>query len=225
MLVYYAIVHKDSDSAFGISFPDIPGCFSAADEEDDMLFQAQEALALYASNPEALPQARSIQDLKNDVEVQRDLMAGAFFIAVPFIAMDRKGRFNLMLDTSLVASVDRLANAVGVSRSEFVSRTLEHHLKYETGAVVLSRSASLGVLRESTGKVASAASKVMQSKTASKQEKSVAASTLTQKGATEQTSAKVATAASGILSSKTASAAAKSVAASALAQKNKAKKA
>ena len=65
----------------------------------------------------------------------------------------------------------------------------------------------------------------MHSKTASKQEKSVAASALTQKGSTEQTSAKVATAASSILTSKTASAAAKSVAGSALAQKNKARKA
>ena len=73
------------------------------------------------------------------------------------------------------------------------------------------------------GKVASAASKVLTSKTTSKAEKSVAASALTQKNSSEQTSARVATSASKILQSKTASKDAKSAAASALGQKNRKK--
>lgn len=78
---------------------------------------------------------------------------------------------------------------------------------------------------ESTSKkVASAASKVLKSKTATKAEKAVAASALTQKGSTETTSAKVASSAAKILKSKTASKEAKSAAASALTQKVKAKK-
>lgn len=78
---------------------------------------------------------------------------------------------------------------------------------------------------ESTSKkVASAASKVLKSKTATKAEKAVAASALTQKGSTETTSAKVATSASKILRSKTASKEAKSAAASALTQKVKSAK-
>lgn len=68
-------------------------------------------------------------------------------------------------------------------------------------------------------KVASSASKVLRSKTATKAEKSVAASALAQKGSDEQTSAKIAKAAAKILKSKTASKEAKSAAASALTQK------
>jgi len=75
---------------------------------------------------------------------------------------------------------------------------------------------------ESTSKgVASAAAKVLKSKTASKDEKAVAASALTQKGSTEKTSAKVASTAAKVLKSKTASKEAKSAAASALTQKKK----
>lgn len=75
---------------------------------------------------------------------------------------------------------------------------------------------------ESTSKkVASAASKVMRSKSATKAQRTVAASALTQKGSTEKTSAKVASAASKVLRSKSASRAAKSAAASALTQKSK----
>ncbi|HVZ05852.1 hypothetical protein [Hyphomicrobium sp.] len=78
---------------------------------------------------------------------------------------------------------------------------------------------------ESTSKkVATAASKVLRSKTASKAEKSVAASALTQKGSTETTSAKVAATASKVLRDPKASKAAKSAAASALTQKVKKKK-
>lgn len=58
---------------------------------------------------------------------------------------------------------------------------------------------------------------------ASKAEKSVAASALTQKGSTEKTSAKVASSASKVLNDPKASKAAKSAAASALTQKTKKK--
>jgi hypothetical protein len=77
---------------------------------------------------------------------------------------------------------------------------------------------------ESTSKkVASAASKVLRSKTASKAEKAVAASALTQKGSTETTSTRVAATASKVLRDPKASKAAKSAAASALTQKAKKK--
>ncbi len=37
MTNYIGVVEKDTDSAYGIWFPDIPGCFSAADREEDLL--------------------------------------------------------------------------------------------------------------------------------------------------------------------------------------------
>lgn len=77
---------------------------------------------------------------------------------------------------------------------------------------------------ESTGKkVASAASKVLHSKTASKAEKSVAASALVQTKSNDVTGKAVASKAAKILKDPKASAAAKSVAASALTQKIKKK--
>ncbi len=78
---------------------------------------------------------------------------------------------------------------------------------------------------ESTGgKVASKASKVLQSKTASAAEKSVAASALTQsKSKTETTSKAVSAKASKVMADPKASKMAKSVAASALTQKTKKK--
>ena len=79
---YFAIVHKDEDSAFGIHFPDIPGCFSAADDIDDVVPRAIEALGLYADDQQ-LPRPRSMDDLRRDPDVAADLAIGAFLVPVP----------------------------------------------------------------------------------------------------------------------------------------------
>ncbi|MFY9875652.1 MAG: type II toxin-antitoxin system HicB family antitoxin, partial [Rhodomicrobium sp.] len=44
--VYYpALVDKDAESDFGVSFPDFPGCVSAGETLEDALIGAQEALS------------------------------------------------------------------------------------------------------------------------------------------------------------------------------------
>jgi predicted RNase H-like HicB family nuclease len=44
---YRAVLAKDADSAFGVHFPDLPGCFSAADRIEDVFANATEALAIW----------------------------------------------------------------------------------------------------------------------------------------------------------------------------------
>lgn len=44
---YFAVVHKEPRSAFGVSFPDVPGCVSAGDDLDEALAMAREALGLH----------------------------------------------------------------------------------------------------------------------------------------------------------------------------------
>lgn len=43
---YIAIIHKDPDSCYGVSFPDFPGCISAGATLDEAKSMAAEALAL-----------------------------------------------------------------------------------------------------------------------------------------------------------------------------------
>ena len=138
MQTFYAIVHQEGDSAFGISFPDLEGCFSAADTEEEIIAQAQEALELYFEDAERDPKASSITELRRNADVAEDLAAGAFLLAVPFIRPARKARYNVVLDTSLVEGIDQAAEASGVSRSEFIARAASRSLRDTTGAVVRS---------------------------------------------------------------------------------------
>src|SRR5262245_46879695 len=106
---YFAVVHKDEDSSFGVYFPDLPGCFSGGETEDEAIENARIALRMYAEDESNVPEARSIAVLKKDPEVRKELEGGAFLICVPLIVADRKRRYNLMLDRSLVSSVDHAA--------------------------------------------------------------------------------------------------------------------
>jgi len=134
---YWALVHKDDGSAFGISFPDIPGCFAAADEEADLFEAAQEALALYAQDETELPPPRASGEVHRDPAVRAELDAGAMLISVPLIQVARKARYNVVLDTELVKSVDETARLAGVSRSEYIAVALTDRLKADRGAVRL----------------------------------------------------------------------------------------
>ncbi|RBO54111.1 CopG family transcriptional regulator [Rhodovulum sp. BSW8] len=118
---YIGVVHQEGDSAFGIHFPDVPGCFSAADALDDLLPNASEALALHLED-EPLPEARSLDAVRTDAEVARDLEAGAFLLAVPFFRLSgRTAKANITMDAGLLAAIDQTAKERGLTRSAFLA--------------------------------------------------------------------------------------------------------
>lgn len=41
------VIHKDADSDYGVTVPDLPGCFSAGETIDDALAMAKEAIELH----------------------------------------------------------------------------------------------------------------------------------------------------------------------------------
>jgi predicted RNase H-like HicB family nuclease len=75
---YVAIVEDAGpDTAIGIWFPDLPGCFSAGDDVDDALRNAEEALALFAESERdegrSLPPPRTLTELRNDPKAADDI--------------------------------------------------------------------------------------------------------------------------------------------------------
>ena len=121
MRYYIGVVHQEGDSSFGIHFPDVPGCFSAADKLDDLLANAGEALALFFED-EPLSEARSMDLVRSDEDVARDLEGGAFLLAVPFFRLSgRTTKANITMDAGLLSAVDRTAKERGLTRSAFLA--------------------------------------------------------------------------------------------------------
>lgn len=90
MPYYIALIHKDADSSYGVSFPDLPGVVTAGDSIDEAMKHAAEALEFAAEDWESngrkgLPSPRTIDELRGDAEFQQDA-AEAVVAAVPFRA-------------------------------------------------------------------------------------------------------------------------------------------
>ena len=49
---YIALIHKDSDSCYGVSFPDVPGVITAGDTIDEAMQQAKDVLEVLAESLE-----------------------------------------------------------------------------------------------------------------------------------------------------------------------------
>jgi predicted RNase H-like HicB family nuclease len=127
MKTYIAVVHKDPDSAYGVSFPDIPGCFSAADRLDDVLPNACEALELWLED-EAAVEPASMDEIR--VAAVHDLAQGAFLLAVPRLSNAGKSvRVNLSLDKGTVEAIDAAAASRRMTRSAFIAEAARNEIR------------------------------------------------------------------------------------------------
>jgi predicted RNase H-like HicB family nuclease len=74
---YIAIIHKERDSLYGVSFPDVPGVVAAGTTIDEAIEQAAEVLA-YAAEDWAevtgarFPAPRSIDDLRRSEDFRQE---------------------------------------------------------------------------------------------------------------------------------------------------------
>ena len=119
---YIALVHKDADSAWGVIFPDVPGCFSAADTEEDLLANAIEALSLHLEGQETPPPARSAAELAADPGIAAEIARGAFLMFVPLVTRAHTTvRANISLDRGLLEAIDEAARQRGMTRSAFIA--------------------------------------------------------------------------------------------------------
>ena len=82
MTGFIGVVEKDPGSAYGIWFPDVSGCTSAADEEADVLEMASEALMVHLEGEE-MPCCRPLAKILRIEEVLEDLGRGDFLVSVP----------------------------------------------------------------------------------------------------------------------------------------------
>jgi predicted RNase H-like HicB family nuclease len=122
---YIALIHKDTDSDYGVSFPDFPGCVTAGSTLQEALTMAREALAghmaILAEDGEAIP-APSDMDRIMARREHRDGVA----VLVPAPPRDEKiVRVNVTFPEGLLKRID----AVAENRSKFLAGAAEQALR------------------------------------------------------------------------------------------------
>jgi len=122
---YIAFIHKDPDSAYGISFPDVLGCISAGDTIDEAVHNAVEALSGHVRMLEAdgdpVPEPRDFDAIMADESLAVD-REGAMTTVVPLVR-DRGStmRVNVSFDLGLLEAIDATARERGQTRSAFLA--------------------------------------------------------------------------------------------------------
>jgi predicted RNase H-like HicB family nuclease len=124
---YVAVIEKEPDTAFGVWFPDVEGCFSAGDTVEEAVTNAAAALRQHVEAVESagrrVASARSIDEVLLDEDVAASIEAGAVLFAVPLLAdAGRTVRINISLDKALVDRIDSAATARGLTRSAFLAQ-------------------------------------------------------------------------------------------------------
>lgn len=79
---YIALIHKDPDSDYGVSFPDLPGLITAGTDLDDARAMAADALAFHleglAEDGEAVAEPSSLEAIMVSAENR-----GAVAVLIP----------------------------------------------------------------------------------------------------------------------------------------------
>lgn len=122
MRQYIALIHKEADSDYGVSFPDLPGAISAGRTLDEAREMAAEALALHleglAADGEAAPEPSSLEEIMSNAQ-NREAVA----VLIPAPATEvRSVRINVTMPADVLDQIDRYAEQQGFTRSGFLAQ-------------------------------------------------------------------------------------------------------
>ena len=102
------VLHKDADSDYGVTVPDVPGCFTAGATVSEALENVHEALALHfeglVADGEDLPQPREVDDHLENPDYAGGVWAVVDFDVTPYLG--KSVRFNASLPEHLLHRID-----------------------------------------------------------------------------------------------------------------------
>ena len=67
-MLFPVVIHKDKDSCYGATIPDIPGCFSAGDTLEEAINNIQEAVEAHLEGESIIPEPSKLEALIHDPE-------------------------------------------------------------------------------------------------------------------------------------------------------------
>ena len=122
MRQYIALIHKEPNSDYGVSFPDLPGVISAGSTLDEARDMAAEALALHleglVEDGEAAPEPSSLEAIMKEVR-NRDGVAVLIAAPTPDV---KSVRINVTMPADVLDQIDRHAEREGFTRSGFLAQ-------------------------------------------------------------------------------------------------------
>ena len=118
------VIHKDRNSVYGVTVPDLPSCFSAGDTLDDAIDSAHEAIACHLEgllmDGETIPEQSPLEAHCAGKEHRGGTWA---LVSIDISKLSSKAkRVNITIPARVLAIVDEAAAREGETRSGFLAR-------------------------------------------------------------------------------------------------------
>jgi predicted RNase H-like HicB family nuclease len=131
---YPVVIHKDHDSDYGVTVPDLPGCFSAGVTADEALGNAIEAIECHVEglliDGESIPQGMPIEHYR----AKREFASGIWaLVDVDLSKLSGKAkRVNITLPERILAQIDSFASQTGDTRSGLLAHAALEYVSTHT---------------------------------------------------------------------------------------------
>jgi predicted RNase H-like HicB family nuclease len=116
---YAVYLEKDIDSDYGVTVPDLPGCFSSGVTIEEAMENAQEAILTHVEgllkDNEILPKPSSIEELKRNVNSD-EVTWGLVHVDLAKLSRTVK-RINVTIPENILSKIDSFAQREGETRS------------------------------------------------------------------------------------------------------------
>jgi predicted RNase H-like HicB family nuclease len=121
---YSVVIHTDDEKNFGVTVPDLPGCYAAGSSVTSALDNAQEAILIFLEDMiesgEAIPEASAVVNI-NDYFPNEGRALLAFVEVDTDALLGPAQRVNVTFRRGTLAIIDCRAKAHGMNRSEYLA--------------------------------------------------------------------------------------------------------
>ena len=124
MMRFPIVIHKDQRSSYGVTVPDLPGCFSGGETLEEALTASEEAILSHIEvllmDGESVPGQRPLEEH----QANEDYANGVWALVDADVSKlsGKRVRVNITLPERVLAIVDKAAKREGETRSGFLAR-------------------------------------------------------------------------------------------------------
>jgi len=132
---YPVVIHKDPESDYGVTVPDLAGCFSAGETLDEALLEVVEAIECHLEglllDGESIPTPQSVEHHQSNPDYAGGVWA---VVSIDLAKLSGKTkRVNVTLPERVLTLMDKYASENGESRSGLITQAaLEYISSHES---------------------------------------------------------------------------------------------
>ena len=120
---YPVYLEKDIDSDYGVTVPDLPGCFSAGSTVEEAMENVQEAILTHVEgllmDDEVIPNPSLIENIKEEI-TSTNIIWGLVNVDIGKLSKEVK-RINITIPENILTKIDSFAQREGETRSGFLA--------------------------------------------------------------------------------------------------------